>query len=160
MIAVERTETRPVAEVEPSDEYGVQLRVRRKREHYTADEAIILAAELVRVAELAKADLENDKRAWAEVVHAMPGSDLSPLPCCGREVEDLPKVDRLTTDPDAVTCGRATPSHRFDVAPICRECKEEKHGACTGIALVDGDDVEEHPCGCSRVDHEVVGGAA
>ncbi len=48
----------------------------------------------------------------------------------------------------------------FDVAPVCRECKEGKHGACTGIALVDADDVEEYPCGCSRVDHEVHGRAS
>lgn len=52
------------------------------------------------------------------------------------------------------------PAHIFDLAPVCRECAEGKHGACTGIALVDGDDVEEHPCGCSRVDHLVIGGAA
>lgn len=48
-------------------------------------------------------------------------------------------------------------THGFDAAPVCRECSEGKHTACTGIALVDGDDVEEHPCGCSRADHEVQG---
>lgn len=47
--------------------------------------------------------------------------------------------------------------HAFDIAPTCRECTEGKHGACTGIAVVDGDEVEEHPCGCSRVDHLVIG---
>ncbi|MBW9093132.1 hypothetical protein JNB62_05505 [Microbacterium jejuense] len=45
-------------------------------------------------------------------------------------------------------------AHGFDVAPICRECSEGKHTACTGIALVDRDDVEEHACGCSRADHQ------
>lgn len=51
-------------------------------------------------------------------------------------------------------------AHGFDVAPVCRECSEGKHTACTGIALVDDVDVEEHACGCSRVDHVVLGGAA
>lgn len=51
-------------------------------------------------------------------------------------------------------------AHGFDVAPTCRECHEGKHTACTGIALVDGDSVEEHPCGCSRADHQVSGGGA
>ncbi|MFD4957123.1 hypothetical protein [Microbacterium sp. NPDC058389] len=56
--------------------------------------------------------------------------------------------------------GGVRPVHGFDAAPVCRECQEGKHGACTGIALVDADDVEEHPCGCSRADHELIGGAA
>lgn len=57
--------------------------------------------------------------------------------------------------------GAVRPAHGFDAAPVCRECKEGKHGACTGIALVDGaSSVEELPCGCSRADHQVIGGAA
>jgi len=56
-----------------------------------------------------------------------------------------------------VLSGRVRPVHGFDAAPVCRECTEGKHGACTGIALVDGDDVEEYPCGCSRANHQVEG---
>ena len=128
MIAVEREETRTVAEVEPSDEYGVLLHVRRKREHYSPDEAIILAAELVRAAEQAKADLENDKRAWGEVVHAMPADDSSVTGCCSRTVFELPRIDRLTGDEGAVTCGRAPQSHGFDVdVPRCEWCRHAPH---------------------------------
>lgn len=52
-------------------------------------------------------------------------------------------------------------AHAFDVAPICRECTEGKHGACNGQALLDREwGVEVHACGCSEVDHKVLGGAA
>lgn len=76
----------------------------------------------------------------------------------GELVDAAKEAEGLITDDLARMRARA---HGFDVAPICRECREGKHGACTGIALVDGRDVEEHPCGCSRVDHQVqIGGAS
>lgn len=56
---------------------------------------------------------------------------------------------------------RDTRAHGFDVAPICRECGEGKHGACDGQAMVEvGRDVTVVPCGCAGVGHDVIGGAA
>lgn len=68
-------------------------------------------------------------------------------------IEAAKDADGALRDDLARSLARA---HGFDVAPVCRECQEGKHGACTGIALIDGQKaVEEHPCGCSRVDHQV-----
>jgi hypothetical protein len=121
---IERDWTQVVAEVDFADGYDVELRQARKRVTYTPDEAIILAAALVHVAEQAKADLQHDQAVAAQ--------------------------------------GAPTPvSFVFDLAPVCRECQEGKHAACTGIALVDNpSSVDELPCGCSRADHQVLGGAA
>lgn len=52
-------------------------------------------------------------------------------------------------------------AEKFDVLPICRDCAEEKHGACIGSAYLENEfDVDEVECGCSAVDHQVHGGAA
>jgi len=51
--------------------------------------------------------------------------------------------------------------HGFDVAPLCRDCKEGKHTACIGSAFVErGEEIDEVECGCERVQHAVIGGAA
>ena len=51
--------------------------------------------------------------------------------------------------------------HGFDVAPLCRDCKEGKHTACIGSAFVErGEEIDEVECGCERVKHAVIGGAA
>lgn len=50
----------------------------------------------------------------------------------------------------------------FDVAPVCRDCAEGKHGACIGSTFVETtDDVapDEVECGCSKVSHKVIGAA-
>jgi hypothetical protein len=50
--------------------------------------------------------------------------------------------------------------HGFDVAPVCRECDEGKHGACDGSALVEvgaEGDVQSVPCGCAGADHKLYG---
>lgn len=52
-------------------------------------------------------------------------------------------------------------AHGFDVAPSCRECREGKHGACNGDALVESADaVEVVKCGCAEADHRVIGAAS
>jgi hypothetical protein len=54
-----------------------------------------------------------------------------------------------------------TVAHAFDLAPICRECTEGKHGACDGRALVEvGGSVKDLRCGCADADHGVMDGAA
>ncbi len=53
-------------------------------------------------------------------------------------------------------------AHTFDVIPICRDCSEGKHGACIGSTFVEvADDIapDEVECGCSKVDHKLIGGA-
>ena len=51
-------------------------------------------------------------------------------------------------------------SEPFDVAPICRECREGKHGACNGQAIIEvRDEVEVHACGCEIADHKIIGGS-
>ncbi|MGX5770807.1 hypothetical protein ACWKWN_08655 [Microbacterium trichothecenolyticum] len=58
-------------------------------------------------------------------------------------------------DPDTVAEVRA--AHGFDVAPICRECKETKHGACDGQAIIELDDkIAVEVCGCAKVAHNVI----
>lgn len=55
------------------------------------------------------------------------------------------------------------PSHGFDVAPVCRECDEGKHGACNGYALVEiGSEghVESVACGCAGAAHKLFGALA
>jgi hypothetical protein len=41
-----------------------------------------------------------------EVVHACPARGYGAMECCGVLVFDLPMSDRVTTNPDHVTCGR------------------------------------------------------
>ncbi|WP_329131499.1 hypothetical protein OG552_10360 [Streptomyces sp. NBC_01476] len=39
-----------------------------------------------------------------ETVHACPPGGSSLTPCCHRPPFELPRTDRMTQDPDAVTC--------------------------------------------------------
>jgi hypothetical protein len=42
----------------------------------------------------------------------------------------------------------------FDLAPLCRDCGEGKHGACIGSAFVEsGPDVDEVACRCAEANH-------
>lgn len=41
-----------------------------------------------------------------EELHAKPYHGQSFSPCCGRTLAELPPYDRITLDPDLVTCGR------------------------------------------------------
>lgn len=41
-----------------------------------------------------------------EELHAKPHHGQSFSPCCGRTLAELPPYDRITLDPDLVTCGR------------------------------------------------------
>lgn len=41
-----------------------------------------------------------------EELHAKPPHGQSFSPCCGRTLGELPPYDRITLDPDLVTCGR------------------------------------------------------
>ncbi len=131
---IERDVKETVAEVEVSDLYGVTLRQLRPVEDYSPAEARALATELLSAARAAEAAQREDEAAWAAA-----GERFS---------------------------GAVRPAHGFDAAPVCRECAEGKHGACTGIALVDTatfdnpGSVDELPCGCSRVDHQVIGGVS
>ena len=52
-------------------------------------------------------------------------------------------------------------AHGFDVAPICKECEDGHHGACVGSAYIEnGLDIDEVECGCSKVEHRVLGGVS
>jgi hypothetical protein len=44
-----------------------------------------------------------------ECLHAPPEPGRTISPCCGRGLDQLPPYDRITLDPDQVTCGRLTP---------------------------------------------------
>lgn len=125
-----------VATVEISDDYGVELRQLANLTAYTPAEAIALAEELVRVAGDALAARATDEAAWG--------------------------LGTMTRDEAMVAPGFGRPSHGFDVAPVCRECSEGKHGACNGQALVDTEhgDVSIQTCGCFTAAHVVIGGAA
>lgn len=130
MGVIERDTIQTLAIVDVSDGYGVELRQRRKRQEYSSGEALALAEELRTAALEARRAQRDDEAAWAQKV-----------------------LEAVTDAPSS--------SHGFDVAPICRECKEGKHSACDGTAFVeDGDRVEHVVCGCHRVDHQVIGGAA
>lgn len=64
----------------------------------------------------------------------------------------------LEEDRQAWSDAGHTLAHGFDVAPVCRDCSEGKHGACNGAALVDGAlEVAEVPCGCSGAGHTLAG---
>lgn len=39
------------------------------------------------------------------VTHLTPEGDDAETPCCGTPVFELPRDDRMTADPNAVTCG-------------------------------------------------------
>ncbi len=41
-----------------------------------------------------------------ETLHAQPHPGKWVSPCCGRSLDQLPQYDRITLDPEAVTCGR------------------------------------------------------
>lgn len=135
MGVIEREAIQTLAIVDVSDGYGVELRQRRKRQEYSPDEAEALGRDLIEAAASARRTQREDQVAWEHV---------------GGGVFSAP----------------VRPAHGFDAAPVCRECSEGKHGACTGIALVDTatfdnpGSVDELPCGCSRADHQVIGGAA
>ncbi len=39
-------------------------------------------------------------------VHASPPNGLTRMPCCDRTPFEAPRTDRITTDPELVTCGK------------------------------------------------------
>jgi hypothetical protein len=41
-----------------------------------------------------------------EVIHACPPGDEGLMPCCERTPFEVPEDDRMTLDPEQVTCGR------------------------------------------------------
>jgi hypothetical protein len=82
-----------------------------------------------------------------------------------KELVDAALQARLVLAEDEAA--RVTVAHGFDRDPadglaICRDCKEGKHGACNGSALVrtEDDDVDEVDCECTADGHRgrVVGG--
>lgn len=47
-----------------------------------------------------------------------------------------------------------TVAHEFDLAPICPDCRDGKHGACIGSAFIEnGPEVDETDCGCEKAGH-------
>lgn len=159
-MSITRETVETIADVEVSDDYGVTLRQTKRRTEYSPSEAIDLANALVKAAEQAKADHAQDRAAVTEVVHSWPDA-FDIVRCCGTRRADLPKADRVTGEPGAVTCTSVRLAHGFDVAPMCRECKEGKHGACNGQALVDGEGaVQVVPCGCASAEHGVYAAAS
>lgn len=67
---------------------------------------------------------------YAETVHAcpIPGTGAATVPCCGKTPFELPRTDRMTSDPKLVTCGadRAGPfSIGSDVWPGISKLVEE-----------------------------------
>lgn len=114
---VERPSSLVLAEVDITDDYGVEVRQLRKRVSYSADEARALAHSILKSARDADAAFREDRLAAAS-------TPLQPL--------------------------------RFDLAPMCRDCSEGKHGACIGSTFVEtAADVapDEVECGCSKAGH-------
>jgi len=48
---------------------------------------------------------QKDREATAETVHLCPHAGRSVMPCCGKLVLEAPRTDRITLDPELVTCG-------------------------------------------------------
>ena len=46
----------------------------------------------------------HDDREQREVIHACPPDGSGLTPCCGRTPFELPRTDRMTTDPAEATC--------------------------------------------------------
>lgn len=136
MGVIERDTIQTLALVDVSDDYGVELRQRRKVVDYSPEEAVALGRELIRVAEEAAAAQRADEEAWG-----------------------------VSATEDVIP-GAVRPAHGFDAAPVCRECSEGKCGACNGLALFErksplgGDEVGEERCGCEKAGHQVIGGAS
>ena len=68
-----------------------------------------------------------------EKVHDCPRNGESVTLCCGRSPFELPRTDRMTLDPDLVTCNRAAAvsgGEQHTSADECSECGEtrEHHG--------------------------------
>lgn len=146
-----------LASVDVTNAYRVELRQAHRTEEYPPADAARLAKELMTAAEQARTMHEEAGGAPREVVHRAPIDGTSVMTCCGRSPFDIDGWDRISWDRAAVTCN-VPPAHGFDIAPICRECHEGKHGACDGTALVDlGSSVYSRDCGCAGAQHRVVG---
>jgi hypothetical protein len=63
-----------------------------------------------------------------EVLHAQPEAGLSFSPCCGRTLTELPRYDRVTLNPELVTCGRLSPEEALLLSgqPIVADPDHEK----------------------------------
>lgn len=133
-LVLERQSIERVAIVDIGDGGGVELQQRRRRVEYTPDEAIELGQKLIDLGMQTQLDVVSDQNERESEAWQVAG-------------EVLPTATR--------------PAHGFDVAPVCRDCSEGKHGACIGTAFVEvSDDIapEEVDCGCSKAAHNVVSG--
>lgn len=45
-------------------------------------------------------------RTWGTVIHLVPKVGIGPMVCCGKTPWELPLTDRMTADPEWVTCPR------------------------------------------------------
>jgi hypothetical protein len=73
---------------------------------YPTDSATVLSSAQGTVAEpaLGRHAARHRKTPSAGVTHRSPSPDDMLLPCCGRPLSAVPGRDRVTTDPEQVTC--------------------------------------------------------
>lgn len=68
---------------------------------------------------------------------------------------ELMKAAAESVEKLRVDLSRPRLAHGFDLV-ACVDCREGKHTACIGSALVErGDDVEAVPCQCAGAEHQV-----
>lgn len=67
----------------------------------------------------------------ADTVHHCPPAGQYATPCCGETPFDLPRTDRITSDPSLVTCRGCLACSELDYGPCtCR--RDCGHLCCTG----------------------------
>jgi hypothetical protein len=84
-----------------------------------------------------------------EYLHAAPEADQHVSPCCGRTLEQLPRYDRITLDPEQVTCGRLSTKDMMLLSgqPIIQDADNERiiySMAATVSALAPGQITLQH----------------
>lgn len=52
-----------------------------------------------------------------ETVHACPPEGSGVMPCCGRTPFEAPRIHRISSDPDAVTCSKPNPASLREQLP-------------------------------------------
>ncbi|MCW2540327.1 MAG: hypothetical protein JWN95_2052 [Frankiales bacterium] len=63
-----------------------------------------------------------------EELHAPPETAEKVSPCCGRSLGELPRYDRITLDPQQVTCGRLSTTDMLLLSgqPVIRDADNEQ----------------------------------
>ncbi|MGW9345563.1 hypothetical protein ACWGR3_28840 [Streptomyces albidoflavus] len=108
MTEITRTVEQMVADVDVDDDGYVCVSVTQP---LTVDEARDVARAIVEAAQRGATYLAEEGTStaaavpsWNETVHGMPLTGYSHTSCCGESPFALPASDRMTANPDAVTC--------------------------------------------------------